>query len=179
MRGPICEGKRMVNALTCLLKKKVTEEKPVRDEEVEAIGREIKTAIHAVFGRSLAIRELDTGSDNATEIEINNLNNPFYDVERFGITFVASPRHADVLIVTGAVTHNMAIAARKTYDAMPSPKFVVAVGDDACTGGIFAGTYAVLGGADRIFPVDLKIPGNPPTPVQILAGLLALMKRAQ
>jgi Ni,Fe-hydrogenase III small subunit len=168
----------MVNALTCLLKKKVTEEAPVRDEEVEAIGCEIKTVIDAVFGRSLAIRELDTGSDNAAEIEINNLNNPLYDVERFGISFVASPRHADVLMVTGAVTHNMAIAAMKTYDAMPSPKFVIAVGDDACNGGIFAGTYAVLGGADKLFPVDLKIPGNPPTPVQILAGLLALMKKA-
>ena len=138
-----------------------------------------KAEIDAVFGHSLAIRELDTGSDNATEIEINNLTNPFYDVERFGISFVASPRHADVLIVTGAVTHNMAIAAKKTYDAMPSPKFVVAVGDDACDGGIFAGTYAVLGGADKIFPVDLKITGNPPTPIQILAGLLALMERAR
>ncbi|MFA6225203.1 MAG: NADH-quinone oxidoreductase subunit B family protein [Methanoregula sp.] len=169
----------MVNALICLLKKKVTEEMLVRNEDVEAIGREIKTAIDAVFGRSLAIRELDTGSDNATEIEINNLSNPFYDVERFGIIFVASPRHADLIIVTGAVTHNMAIAAKKTYDAMPSPKFVVAVGDDACTGGIFAGTYAVLGGADKIFPVDLKIPGNPPTPTQILTGLLALMKQAR
>ena len=179
MRERICDAKRMVNALTCLLKKKVTEEAPVRDEDTEAIGREIKTAINAVFGRSLAVRELDTGSDNATEIEINNLSNPFYDVERFGITFVASPRHADVLMVTGAVTHNMAIAARKTYDAMPSPKFVVAVGDDACDGGIFSGTYAVLGGADKIFPVDLKIPGNPPTPTQILAGLLALMKKAR
>jgi len=168
----------MVSVLTCLLKKKVTEDLPVRDEEIEAIGREIKIAIDAVFGRSLAIRELDTGSDNATEIEINNLNNPFYDVERFGITFVASPRHADVLIVTGGVTHNMVIAAKKTYDAMPSPKFVVAVGDDACDGGIFSGTYAVLGGVDKILPVDLKIPGNPPTPVQILAGLLALMKKA-
>lgn len=169
---------RMVNALTCLLKKKVTEDILTKDEEVEAVGREIKIEINAVFGRSLAIRELDTGSDNATEIEINNLNNPYYDVERFGITFVASPRHADVLMVTGAVTHNMAIAARKTYDAMPSPKFVVAVGDDACDGGIFSGTYAVLGGADKIFPVDLKIPGNPPTPVQIMTGLLALMKKA-
>ncbi len=169
----------MVNALTCLLKNKLTEEVPVRDEDLEILGREIRTEIDAVFGRSLAIRELDTGSDNATEIEINNLNNPLYDVERFGITFVASPRHADVLMVTGAVTHNMAIAARKTYDAMPSPKFVVAVGDDACNGGIFAGTYAVLGGAEKIFPVDLKIPGNPPTPVQILSGLLALMKQAR
>ena len=104
--------------------------------------------------------------------------NPYYDVERFGITFVASPRHADVLLVTGAVTHNMAIAARKTFDAMPSPKFVVAVGDDACDGGIFKGTYAVLGGADKLLPVDMKIPGNPPSPKEILAGFLALMKKA-
>jgi Ni,Fe-hydrogenase III small subunit len=168
----------MVNALSCLLKKKVTEDKNVKDEEIEQIGGEIRREIDTVFGRSLAIRELDTGSDNATEIEINNLNNPYYDVERFGITFVASPRHADVLIVTGAVTHNMAIAARKTYEAMPSPRFVVAVGDDACDGGIFAGTYAVLGGADKLFPVDMKIPGNPPAPKEILAGLLALMKQA-
>jgi len=168
----------MVNAFSCLLKPKVTPDTVVRDEEIEAIGREIRCQIDSVFGHSLAIRELDTGSDNATEIELNNLSNPYYDVERFGISFVASPRHADVLIVTGAVTHNMAIAARKTYDAMPSPKYVVAVGDDACTGGIFAGSYAVLGGADTILPVDMKIPGNPPTPQEILAGLLALMKKA-
>jgi Ni,Fe-hydrogenase III small subunit len=169
----------MVNALSCFLKKKIVEDLPLHDEEFEMIGQEIKREIDSVFGKSLSIRELDTGSDNATEIEINNLNNPYYDVERFGITFVASPRHADVLLVTGAVTHNMAIAAKKTYDAMPSPKFVVAVGDDACNGGIFAGTYAVLGGADKIFPVDLKILGNPPTPLAILKGLLVLMKTAQ
>jgi len=168
----------MVNALSCLLKPKVTPDMVVRDEEVETMGREIRCQIDAVFGHSLAIRELDTGSDNATEIELNNLSNPYYDVERFGITFVASPRHADMLVVTGAVTQNMVIAARKTYDAMPSPKYVVAVGDDACTGGIFAGSYAVLGGADKILPVDMKIPGNPPTPKEILAGLLALMKKA-
>jgi len=168
----------MVNALSCLLKPKVTPDTVVRDEEIETMGREIRCQIDSVFGHSLAIRELDTGSDNATEIELNNLANPYYDVERFGITFVASPRHADMLVVTGAVTQNMAIAARKTYDAMPSPKYVVAVGDDACTGGIFAGSYAVLGGADKILPVDMKIPGNPPTPKEILAGLLALMKKA-
>jgi Ni,Fe-hydrogenase III small subunit len=168
----------MVNAISCLLKKKMTAPLPVRDDEIERLGREIKREIDARFGRSLAIRELDAGSDNAAEIEINNLNNAYYDVERFGITFVASPRHADVLIVTGAITHNMAIAAQKTYDAMPSPKFVVAVGDDACDGGIYKGTYAVLGGADAILPVDLKIPGNPPTPLCILTGLLALMQHA-
>jgi Ni,Fe-hydrogenase III small subunit len=168
----------MVNALSCLLKRKVTEDPLIQDDEIEQIGRVIRCEIDAVFCGSLAIRVLDTGSDNATEIEINNLSNPYYDVERFGIMFVASPRHADVLLVTGAVTHNMAGAARKTYEAMPSPKFVVAVGDDACDGGIFKGTYAVLGGADKIFPVDLKIPGNPPTPKDILTGLLALMKHA-
>lgn len=168
----------MVNALSCLFKKKVTEDLPIGDEDFEQTGRELRCEIDSVFKGSLAIRELDTGSDNATEIEINNLNNPYYDIERFGITFVASPRHADVLLVTGAVTHNMAIAARKTYDAMPSPKYVIAVGDDACDGGIFKDSYAVLGGADKIFPVDLKIPGNPPTPHEILIGLLALMKKA-
>ena len=168
----------MVNAITCLFRKKVTSGSPVPDDEIEKIGRELKCEVDRVFGHSLAIRELDTGSDNATEIEINNLTNPFYDVERFGISFVASPRHADVLIVTGAITHNMAIAAQKTYEAMPSPKFVIAVGDDACTGGIFAGTYGVMGSADTLFTVDLKIPGNPPSPQEILGGLLALMKKA-
>jgi Ni,Fe-hydrogenase III small subunit len=168
----------MVNALSCLLKTKVTEDPLVRDDEIEQIGREIRREIDSVFGRSIAIRELDTGSDNATEIEINNLSNPYYDVERFGITFVASPRHADVLMVTGAVTHNMAVAARKTYEAMPAPEFVVAVGDDACDGGIFKGTYAVLGGVDQLLPVDMKIKGNPPAPKEILTGLLALMKHA-
>jgi Ni,Fe-hydrogenase III small subunit len=168
----------MVNAITCLLRKKVTTGSPVTDDEIETIGRNLRCEIDRVFGHSLTIRELDTGSDSAVEIEINNLTNPYYDAERFGISFVASPRHADVLMITGAITHNMAIAAQKTYDAMPSPKFVVAVGDDACTGGILAGTYAVLGGADKLFPVDLKIPGNPPSPKEILSGLLALMKKA-
>lgn len=169
----------MANVFSCLLKPKLTEDLLVRDEEVERIGRALQADIETIFGRSLAIRALDTGSDNATEIEISNLMNPFYDVERFGIMFVSSPRHADVLLVTGAVTHNMVIAAKKTYEAMPSPKYVVAVGDDACTGGIYRGSYAVLGGADTILPVDLKIPGNPPSPVEILAGLLALMQRAR
>ena len=162
-----------------MLREKLTEDNPLLDAPVQQLLSEIKKEIDSVFGGSLAIRELDTGSDNATEIELNNLSNPFYDVERFGITFVASPRHADVLVVTGAVTHNMEIAARKTYDAMPFPKYVVAVGDDACNGGIFKGTYAVMGGADAVLPVDMKIPGNPPTPEEILAGLLALMKKAK
>ena len=167
----------MPDILTNIFGKKVTEEFKYRDDVFEAMGIKLKKEIDAIFGRSLSIRELDSGSDNATEIELNNLGTPHYDVERFGITFVASPRHADVLAITGAVTHNMANAVKKTYDAMPSPKFVIAVGDDACNGGIYKGTYAVLGGADKILQVDIKIPGNPPEPKEIIKGLLALMKK--
>lgn len=123
-----------------------------------------------------AIRALDSGSDNSAEIELNNLSNPYYDIERFGISFVASPRHADILIVTGAVSQNMAVAVRKTFDAMPSPKLVIALGDDACGNGIVCGGYGVLGGVDKILPVDLKIPGNPPEPIQIITALLGLMR---
>jgi Ni,Fe-hydrogenase III small subunit len=154
---------------------KVTESFIPHDEEFEKLGFKLKAKVNAIFGRSLAIRELDSGSDNAAEIEMVNLTTPHYDVEHFGITFVASPRHADILAVTGSVTHNMEIALRKTYAAMPAPKFVIAVGDDACSGGIFAGTYAVNGGVDKIIPVDMKIPGNPPTPREILQALLGFM----
>jgi Ni,Fe-hydrogenase III small subunit len=154
---------------------KVTETIALRDKEFEALGLRLKGKIDAVFGRSLAIRELDSGSDNAAEIEMNNLTTPYYDVERFGISFVASPRHADVLAITGAVTRNMEIAVKKTYEAMPYPKFVIAIGNDACDGGIFRDTYAVAGGADKVIPVDLKIPGNPPSPREIINALLGLM----
>jgi Ni,Fe-hydrogenase III small subunit len=153
----------------------VTEKLTFHDEEFEKLGFKLKAEVNTIFGRSLAVRELDSGSDNAVEIEMNNLTTPYYDIERFGITFAASPRHADVLAISGAVTHNMEIAVRKTYDAMPSPKFVIAVGDDACYGGIFAGTYAVNGGADKIIPVDLKIPGNPPSPHEIIRALHGFM----
>ncbi|MEL7562177.1 NADH-quinone oxidoreductase subunit NuoB [Dehalogenimonas sp. 4OHTPN] len=146
------------------------------ESEFEKIGLELKGEIDRVFGRSLAIRELDTGSDNAAEIELNNLGTPYYDVERFGVCFVASPRHADVIIVTGAVTLNIAEAARKTYEAMPQPGWVIAVGDDACGTGLVRDSYAVLGAADKILPVDFKIPGNPPTPTDIIRGLLAFMR---
>jgi Ni,Fe-hydrogenase III small subunit len=143
--------------------------------EFQKLGMELKENIDSVFGRSLDIRELDSGSDNAAEIELNNLSTPYYDIERYGISFVASPRHADIIVITGAVTHNMATAVKKTFDAMPQPGFVIAVGDDACSGGILKDSYAVLGGADKILPVDIKIPGNPPTPLEIMKGLLALM----
>jgi Ni,Fe-hydrogenase III small subunit len=147
----------------------------VADIAFHKLGIKLKSDIDTVFGRSLAIRELDSGSDNATEIELNNLNTPHYDIERYGVTFVASPRHADVIAITGAVTHNMALAVKKTFEAMPQPGLVVAIGDDACNGGILNGTYAVLGGADKILSVDLKIPGNPPSPGEIMSGLVQLM----
>ncbi len=169
----------MAKVLKNLLAKQTTENFQFKDEEFEAIGLQLKEKVDKVFGRSLAIRELDAGSDNATEIELNNLSTPYYDVERFGIGFVASPRHADVLIVCGAITVNMVTAAKKTYEAMPSPKFVVAIGDDACGIGIQNESYAVLGGADKIFNVDLKIPGNPPSPKDVIKGLFALVKQIE
>lgn len=167
----------MASAIDNVWKSTVTEEFKFRDQEFEELGIKLKRKIDSIFGRSLAIREVDTGSDNSPEIELVNLTTPHYDVERFGITFVASPRHADVLVVTGPVTWNMATALRKTYAATPSPKLVIAVGDDACDGGIFKESYAVADGVDKIIPVDVKIPGNPPAPKEILKGLLALMEK--
>ena len=160
-----------------LFRARMTATPPVQDSDFETLGIQLKDHIYSIFGRSLAIREVDSGSDNATEIELNNLSNPYYDVERFGISFVASPKHADMMIITGAVTLNMELAVRKTYEVIPYPKLVIAVGDDACTGGIFKNTYAVRGGADKVIPVDAKIPGNPPEPQAIINGLLSLMLR--
>ncbi|XUX00081.1 MAG: formate hydrogenlyase [Dehalogenimonas sp.] len=149
------------------------------DKEFETVGVALKSEIDRVFGRSLAIREVDSGSDNSVEIELNNLGTPHYDVERFGVSFVASPRHADVIVITGPVTLAMAEAARKTFEAMPRPGWVVAVGDDACGIGLVKDSYAVLGAADKILPVDFKIPGNPPSPLEIMRGLLAFMRAIQ
>jgi len=144
----------------------------VPDCEIEKLGLRLRAQVSTVFGRSLAIREMDSGSDNSAEIEINNLSTPHYDIERFGISFVASPRHADVIMITGPVTRNLKTAVLKTFEAMPRPGWVIAVGDDACDGGIFSQSYAVLGGADKVLPVDFKIPGNPPTPLEIMRGLV-------
>jgi Ni,Fe-hydrogenase III small subunit len=130
------------------------------------------------LGRSLSIREVDAGSCNACELEIHALNNPYYDIERFGLRFVASPRHADVLLVTGPVTKNMREALLRTYEATPNPKWVVALGDCARDGGCFAGSYAIAGGVSAVIPVDLHIPGCPPRPIEILKGLLALLEQA-
>ena len=165
----------MKSVLLNVLRKKVTEDFRSKDAVFEKLGIELKQKVDSIFGRSISIRAVDTGSDNSPEIELVNLTTPHYDVERFGVSFVASPRHADVLAVTGPVTYNMAIALKKTYDAMPSPKWVIAIGDDAIDGGIFRDTYAVLGGVDKVLPVDINIPGDPPSPKEILKGILSLM----
>ena len=148
-------------------------------DPADAALAELASRVHAAarvkLGRSLSIREVDAGSCNGCELEIHALNNAFYDLERFGFHFVASPRHADVLLVTGPVTKNMREALQRTYEVTPDPKWVVAVGDCALNGGIFAGSYAVEGGVNAVVPVDLHIPGCPPTPRALLAGLLALM----
>jgi Ni,Fe-hydrogenase III small subunit/formate hydrogenlyase subunit 6/NADH:ubiquinone oxidoreductase subunit I len=147
-------------------------------ETLEGLGRRIKERADAIFGRSLHIREVDAGSCNGCEIEIVNLNSPIYDAERFGIHFVASPRHADMLLVTGPVTRNMELALKQTYDATPEPRLVVAVGACGCSGGIFDVNYATRGGVDAVVPVDAYIPGCPPNPHALLQGILLAMGKA-
>jgi len=162
-----------------LLRRPVTEIAPSPDDATLAeLAAKLDRAAQRRLGRSLAIREVDAGSCNACELEIHALNNAFYDLERFGLRFVASPRHADVLLVTGPVTKNMREALERTYAATPDPKWVVAVGNCAVDGGIFAGSYAVSGGVDNVVPVDLHIRGCPPTPTDLLKGLLALLEPA-
>ena len=145
---------------------------PITDPEIEKIGVQLEEVVRVRFKRSLAIRQVDAGSCNACELEIHAINNPIYNCERFGIHFTASPRFADMLLVTGPVSHNMEIALRRTYNATPPPKLVVAVGDCGCTGGIFGESYASLGGVDKVIPVDARIPGCPPTPAALLQGIL-------
>jgi len=157
----------------------LTEPAPdLADPELVALAAELKSAANARLGRSLAIRQVDAGSCNACELEIHALSNAFYDIERFGFRIVASPRHADVLLVTGPVTRNMREALLRTYDATPAPKWVVAVGACALDGGLYAGSYACVGGVSAVVPVDLHIPGCPPTPATLVKGLLALMKKS-
>jgi Ni,Fe-hydrogenase III small subunit len=151
----------------------VTEPLPVvLDPEIEKIGAQLEEAVRRRFRRSLAIRQIDAGSCNGCELEIHALNNPIYNCERFGIHFTASPRFADVLLVTGPVSHNMETALRRTYDATPTPKIVIAAGDCGCTGGVFGESYASRGPIDRVIPVDVGIPGCPPTPAMLLQGIL-------
>src|SRR3954465_14051311 len=157
----------------------LTEAPPAPDKTALAeLAKSVKRAAQARLGRSLSIRQVDAGSCNGCELEIHALGNAFYDLERFGLRFVASPRHADVLMVTGPVTRNMREALVRTHQATPDPKWVVAVGDCARDGGCFAGSYAVVGGVSQVIPVDLHISGCPPTPTTMLRGLLALLERA-
>ena len=167
MRGILFEG---------LARSPLTEAPPGKDDAALAeLARSVDRAARRRLGRSLSIREVDAGSCNGCELEIHALNNAFYDLERFGLRFVASPRHADVLLVTGPVTKNMREALERTYKATPDPKWVVAVGDCALDGGLFAGSYAVTGGVSAVVPVDIHIRGCPPRPIDLLKGLLALL----
>jgi len=155
----------------------LTEPAPPADEAALAeLAAQLERAARQRLGRALSIREVDAGSCNACELEIHALNNVVYDLERFGLRFVASPRHADVLLVTGPVTHNMRMALERTYAATPAPKWVVAVGECARDGGLFAGSAACVGGVSAVVPVDLHIPGCPPSPTALLRGLLALVE---
>ena len=166
--------------LESLLQAPLTEAPPSRDDAALAeLAASLERASRRRLGRSLSIREVDAGSCNGCELEIHALNNAFYDLERFGLRFVASPRHADVLMVTGPVTKNMRQALERTYAATPDPKWVVAVGDCALDGGLFAGSYAVVGGVSQVVPVDLHIRGCPPSPTALLKGLLALVESAR
>lgn len=151
---------------------------PELSKEIEAAGSELRSLIRKKFGRSLHIRQVDTGSCGACESEIISANNPIYDLQRFGINFVASPRHADCLLVTGPVSKNMLIALKKTYAAMPEPKFVITCGDCALDGGLFKSSYYVEGAVEDILPVALHIPGCPPSPLQIILSLNALLQKA-
>lgn len=160
-----------------LFRRPLTEVAPL-PEDVEEMGEALRHVAEKRLGRSLAIRMVDAGSCNGCELEIQALGNAFYDLERFGLHFVASPRHADVLLVTGPITKNMVEALERTWNAMPDPKWVVAVGDCARDGGCFAGSYAVAGGVAAIIPVDVYIPGCAPTPKALLSGLLAVLQRS-
>lgn len=162
-----------------LIRTPLTEPAPAEAEiGLVALAEGVGQATYARLGRSLAIRHVDAGSCNACELELHALGNAFYDLERFGLKFVASPRHADILLVTGPVTWNMREALERTYNAMPAPKWVIAAGACACDGGLFAASYACTGGVSAVLRVDLHIPGCPPSPSALLKGLLSLMSRA-
>ena len=149
------------------------------DEETERLGEELRNKVREVFGRSLAIREVDAGSCNGCEVEVNSLTNAIHDIERFGLHIVASPRHADMLLVTGPVTRNMELPLRQTYNATPSPKMVVAMVSCAISGGIYRGSYAVLDCVDKVLPVHVYIPGCPPRPQAIIQGIMVALGKME
>jgi Ni,Fe-hydrogenase III small subunit len=167
----------MLRQLRLALRAGIVTERVPPDPELAALGERLRAETRRLFGRSLAIRQVDAGSCNGCELEIGGLVGPHYDLERFGLRLVASPRHADCLLVTGPVTRSMAQALRRTYDATPAPKLVVAVGECGIDAGIFAGSYAVVGGVSAVVPVDAVVPGCPPSPRALLQALLALLGR--
>ncbi len=152
----------------------VTEPPPQADDSLR-VRASLQDRVRAVLGRALCIRHVDAGSCNGCELEIHAVNNPLYNLEGLGIRFVASPRHADLLLVTGPVSKHMEVALRRTYDATPDPKLVVALGDCGCTGGIFGESYASCGRVSNVIPVDVAVPGCPPSPTRILEGILAAL----
>jgi Ni,Fe-hydrogenase III small subunit len=155
----------------------IATEPPPRADDGLRIRDGLQERIRALLGRALCIRHVDAGSCNGCELEIHALNNPFYNLEGLGIRFVASPRHADLLLVTGPVSKHMEVALRRTYEATPDPKLVVAIGDCGCTGGIFGESYASCGRVSNVIPVDVAVPGCPPSPIQILQGILTAFSR--
>ena len=157
----------------------VSEPAPLADDELRATTQRLSEAMRKQLGRALVIRHIDAGSCNGCELEIHALGNPYYNLEALGIKFAASPRHADLLLVTGPVAKNMEVAVKRAFDATPAPKLVVAVGDCGCTGGIFGESYASCGRVANVIPVDVSIPGCPPTPLQLMRGILAAIAPAR
>jgi len=157
----------------------VTERPPQPDEALRSIEQRLGGAILAHFGRALAIRHVDAGSCNGCELEIHAMNSPYYNLERLGVRFVASPRHAELLLVTGPVSRNMEVALRRTWEATPDPKLVVAIGDCGCSGGIFGESYASCGRVSNVIPVDVAVPGCPPAPIAIMQGILTAIGDAK
>ena len=152
---------------------------PGRDPSFEEVGEQLRARIGEIFSGSLAIREVDAGSCNGCELEVHALNNPYYGIERFGVHFVASPRHADMLLVTGPVSRHMEAALKRTYDATPDPKLVLAMGDCGADGGEFSCTYASCGGVSKVIPVDGIVRGCPPTPLELMKAILAMIEKRQ
>ena len=166
----------MLGMFRKIFKTGLVTEAPATDREIDQLGPELKRLVDKQFRGSLAIRAVDAGSCNGCELEVHALANPYYDLERFGVGFVASPRHADALLVTGPVSRHMETALRRTWRAMPSPKFVIAAGQCACDGGEFGASYACCGAVENVLPVDVKIPGCPPAPDDLIRGLLAALR---
>jgi Ni,Fe-hydrogenase III small subunit len=156
-----------------------SETAPPYDDALRVEAERIQRDLLVTLGRALAIRQVDAGSCNGCELEINALDNPYYNLEGLGIRFVASPRHADLLLVTGPVSRNMELALSRTYEATPAPKLVVAVGDCGCDGGVFGASYATCGGVASVLPVDVAVPGCPPAPIEILRGILTAVRRGR